>query len=407
MKKFRKLGALVLAVVLAVAMCVPALAANSGSDETVGTSDDTGTIKVSGITAIETDDGYTTDGITVTAYPIIEADYIELNGGSTIFSGYVTQYDILASDDADTTEGTSWTADYLKISEDTLCEIRDIVLGDDYEGKSYTLTLAGGIGEDGVVSYTAEVPVGSYLILIHDDNAIIYNVAVVSVYYSTTEDGSENTLVDGTVDIQTNGSIIDGETWVKSEEPNIDKVITNPDPDDTANDAWDSGTAKGSSFSVGDEVDLQITVKNIPEYPEEEWSDVIFTVSDTMENLAFTEDSIQVAISGEEDYLDEDIDYTVSYTTENGIVTGFTIDFVVEGKYTINDYWGKNIIITYKATLTEDADENADPNKNDVVLSYSHDPTDFTDADTKDSHTYQYTFDIDGAARGGYSANGN
>ena len=154
MSKLKKMLSMVLAMVMVLAMSIPTFAANGKTEgnAATGTASDKGTITVSGVE--ET-------GVTVKAYQIIKAKYE--NGGK--FSGYESLYPTIITD---------VTADDITVDS---AQLADIIDATKVAGTEYAMTSAGG------TTYTAEVPVGSYLVVISGAENKIYNPLVVSVVY--------------------------------------------------------------------------------------------------------------------------------------------------------------------------------------------------------------------------------
>ena len=127
-----------------------------------------------------------------------------------------------------------------------------------------------------------------------------------------------------------------------------------------------------NSASIGDTVNYQITgtlPSNIDEY-----NTYYYQFTDTLsKGLTYTPDSLKVTINGTEvaasnyeltvsDYdKDKGTTITVEFTNLKGI-DGVTIDKDTE------------VVVTYSATLNEDAVIAGDGNPNDVKLTYSNDP---------------------------------
>lgn len=187
MSKLKKMLSMVLAMVMVLAMSIPTFAANGKTEgnAATGTASDKGTITVSGVE--ET-------GVTVKAYQIIKANYE--NGGK--FSGYESLYpDII----------TNVTGD-VDVTSAQLAEI--IAITDKVAGTEYDMTKSG-------TTYTAEVPVGSYVVVITGAENKIYNPVVVSVVYKN-KDGK--TAMDfNEVDVTDTRN-----AWVKvSDNPTLDR----------------------------------------------------------------------------------------------------------------------------------------------------------------------------------------
>lgn len=162
---------------------------------------------------------------------------------------------------------------------------------------------------------------------------------------------------------------------VKSEIPSIDKVIVNADSNGGAADG------NGTAVNVGDEVEFKLTSK-VPDM--EGYKTYEYVVNDTLSTgLTYVDDSVNVTIGG------------------NGY-TGFIVSNVSGGKFSItfNNFInqkankGKDIVITYKAKLNEQA-LATDKETNTVSLSYSNDPNDDSKkGKTPDKTVYVYDFDI-------------
>lgn len=410
----RKLGALILAMLLAFTMSLPALAAYSGDDQEYGTSDDTGTITVYGI-----DDAAKSSGsLTVTAYPIILASY----DNNDNFKGYVSLYDsIIDLDDVEEKDDSTGALSYV-LTEALLDAIRNEIA----EGDAVTLdAIKNATGNANITAnsysmteattnagYTATVPIGSYLVVVKDAEAIVYNVAVVSCYYTVNDDNTGNKVEDGGVDM-----IQDGETWVKAATPEVDKAITNGNV--TGNDST-------TSKNVGDTVNYEVIVDNIPyyggKYPVFNLTDTLskgLTLIEKANALDTTYTGIVVKVNVGTDYTGADVDgyitltegtdYTVTITTD--ATTGQTtlkINFVFTDTsgsdpvytYTLNGYEEMSLVVTYSAELNENAVMAEDYNNNNVVLTYTTDSTSENNDATDEDKTYTYTFDIDGYVGG-------
>ena len=318
MKKLKKLFAVMLSLIMVLAMGITSFAADAGTDGKFGTADDTGTITVTGVE----------ENATVTAYKVVEAKY-EDNGGS--FSGYNSLYTSVIPNNR--------LQANLNITREELNKLADAVNADTTK-TAISMAYANG-------SWTATVKPGTYLVLVTnaETNAEtnIYNPMVVSVYY-TNADGTTNNLHEGNLGIAEGGA-----TAKVSRQPEVDKVITSG-----------NGTDKGNSANAGDTVSYKVSVNPVPNYngtyPK-------LNVVDTLDKgLQYTDGSLKVVVKGantdgKDKALDADTDYTFTSSVSDG-KTVLTVDFVVDGKYTLNAYAGKEVEITYNATLTSDATLN-------------------------------------------------
>ena len=214
MSKLKKMLSMVLAMVMVLAMSIPTFAANGKTEgnAATGTASDKGTITVSGVE--ET-------GVTVKAYQIIKAKYE--NGGK--FSGYESLYPTIITD---------VTADDIKVDSDQLADIID---AKKVAGTEYDMTKSG-------TTYTAEVPVGSYLVVISGAENKIYNPLVVSVVYKN-KDGK--TAMDfNEVDVTDTEN-----AWAKvSDTPDLDKKIVEGE-----------NKVKGNTVNIGDTVNYELSTE--------------------------------------------------------------------------------------------------------------------------------------------------
>lgn len=352
MKKFKKVLAAVLAMAMVLGMSVTSMAAgNVGADGKMGTKDDTGMITVENINY----DSKKTEP-TVTAYKIIEATY-DTNG---VFTGYNLVYDKSVAD-------IDLSANPVKVTEANLSALANHIAKNNVQGEPMTLT-----GNKA----TATVGVGSYLVMIQGSDTMIYSPVVVSLYYEN--DGTGNDLNEGNLTIAN----VDG--WVKvTDAPTVKKVIEETASPSNAT----SSDVKGNSANIGDTVSFKLPVSPIPNYTGEHPR---FDIVDTLSTgLTYNMSSLKVTVDGKQ--LTDGKDYTFD---PSGQV--LTINFVVNGAYTLNNYAGKDLEIKYTATLNENAAINNPGNENDVVLNYTKDSTVIGQDATSSDATYTYTFDIDG-----------
>lgn len=346
MKKMRKIFAVLLTLAMVLTMSMTAFAASSKSENhpAKGTAEDTGTITVSGIDSTETK-------ITVTAYQIIKANYD--NGGK--FSGYESLYpDAIKNPIGDDVNVTA-------------AQLGDIIATNPKVANTeYSMTTTDNS------TYTATVPVGSYVVVITGAENKIYNPVVVSVVYKN-KDGQ--TVMDfNNVDVVANGN-----AWVKvSNHPDLNKVIV-----DGANEV------KGNTANIGDTVSYKLTT-TIPyyggKYP-------VFNIVDNLDGLTYA-NNLKVQVEGVDLSTEK---YTVTPET---ITNTMTINFVVNGAYTLNEFQGKTLTVTYDATVNDQAHINQNANTNSATLNYTKDSK-VEGGDTSDNDkTYTYTYDIDAAVEG-------
>lgn len=170
-----------------------------------------------------------------------------------------------------------------------------------------------------------------------------------------------------------------------------------PDIEKTVKDRTSEDYRKAADYNVGDEIPYKITVtvpQNITRLKK-------FEVTDTPTNLvdqvkdADGNDLISVQYKDGESLVDVSKEaYTITKLGNGGFTVAFDPD-------KMGAYAGKQIVISYNAKLTADADMTTDGNSNQAKLEYSN-KTDLSDAekDNPDNNnkrgdeTVVYTFQI-------------
>ena len=337
MKNLKKLFAVILSLAMVLGMSITTFAA----ENVIGDQDDRGEIKVTNVD---------TDATSVKAYPIIKATY-ESNSDDAVFTGYEVNYTTNPAITVD--ENGEFT-----LSQDQIAQIRAALKANE----AIDMVKAA----DGT-TYTASVPVGAYLVVVEGSETSTYNAMVVSVNYKN--DNGQNAI-----DLSKAEA-----TAKKSTTPVLDKNIVEG-----------TETTKGNSVNIGDTVDYAVTVANIPEYTGKY---PVFNVKDTLSaGLTYNAD---LAVTVGDTTLVAGTDYTLTVDGQE-----ITVDFVVEGAYTLNDYKGETLTITYSATVNENAKLNEVGNNNDAKLTYSKDSSVENNNGEDEEKTYTYTFDIDGDING-------
>ena len=170
-----------------------------------------------------------------------------------------------------------------------------------------------------------------------------------------------------------------------------------PDIEKTVKDRTTDEYRKAADYNVGDEIPYKITVtvpQNITRLKKFEVTDTPTNLVDQVED-AEGNSLISVKYNNGEGLVDVPADaYTIT-KLNNG---GFTVAFDPEK---MGAYAGKQIVISYNAKLTADADMTTDGNSNQAKLEYSN-KTDLSDAekDNPDNNnkrgdeTVVYTFQI-------------
>lgn len=175
---------------------------------------------------------------------------------------------------------------------------------------------------------------------------------------------------------------------VKNYAPDIEKTVK----DRTSNDY-----RKAADYNVGDEIPYKITVtvpQNITRLKKFEVTDTPTNLEDQVKD-ADGNDLISVQYKDGESLVAVPTDaYTIT-KLDNG---GFKVAFIPAQ---MEAYAGKQIVISYKAKLTADADMTTDGNSNQAKLEYSN-KTDVSDAEKdnpennykRSDETVVYTFQI-------------
>lgn len=348
MKKLKKLFAVMLSLIMVLAMGITSFAA----DNVIGNSDDTAGIKVTDID----------NATSVTAYPIIKTTY----GTNGDFNGYEPLY---TTDPAiQVTKKADNTLEYT-LSTEQIAQIRKNLNTDG------AVTMNPEAEES--TTYTATAPLGAYLVVVEGSETSTYNAMVVSTNYKNV--GGVNTIYTGK----------NTATAKKSTKPTLDKNIKNAD-----------ATTKHNTVNIGDVINYEVSVANIPEYTGRY---PVFNVVDTLsQGLTFNGEDVTVTVNGTT--LTKDVDYKFTKEgqkiTINFVDTSLTATGKTEYGYTLNNYKGQNMTIAYSATVNENAKLNEVGNQNDAILTYSKDSTVNDNNGTDEKKTHSYTFDIDGSVEG-------
>lgn len=367
MSKVKKFFAIVLSMVMILGMSLTTFAAevNVGTDGNIGTADDTGTIEVTGIKAEEK------KNITVTAYKIIEAEYNAVSSTSNpaTFSGYKNLYSPGINDMENPTVGELYAIKQ-QIDRGTIVE-EGVSLGTGVEdGENLKFSKSG-------------FEVGSYLIVVSGSEATTYSLAIASIRYVDSEGN-------WALEAKDLNMLASDNVWVKSTTgPTVDKKVQNGDSD-TAD--------KSGTGDIGDILTYTVTINPVPDY---DGNYPVLQVEDTLSTgLVFTstEENVSVRATNTSEIstvLVKGTDYTIDIDGNK-----LSVNFVVNDKYTLDNYVGGNVVITYNVKITDSVQQNQNSNTNDVTLTYSKDSNIQGNTGKDEDKTYTYTFDIDGAVDG-------
>ncbi|MGN1333962.1 MAG: SpaH/EbpB family LPXTG-anchored major pilin [Anaerovoracaceae bacterium] len=307
---------------------------------------------------------------------------------ATAFAANTNAHTITITNDR---EGHTYTAYQVFKGEISNGKLTNIEWGSGVNGNDL-LTALIGLTDSPYASCSSAEDVADVLKAFDDNSTQLDKFAEVAgkhltgTYASSTETASPYTINvtgDGYYLVKDSGTIADNDAATKyilkvvgdvtvaakSEVPSIDKIIVNAD----------DGTGKGTAQDVGSSVGFKLTSK-VPAM--DGYSSYAYIVNDTLSaGLTFNED-VAVTIGGTE-YTD----FTVAQNDQS-----FTITFNNFINQKTNA--GKDIVITYTATLNENA-LNTDKETNTVYLQYSSDPYDsMSTQETPKITVYVYDFDI-------------
>lgn len=347
MKKMRKIFAVLLTLAMVLTMSMTAFAA----DNVIGNSDDTAEIKVTNVDS----------ATSVKAYPIIKATY----GGNGDFNGYQVLY--TTSPEITATKHDDNTLEYT-INEEQIAGIRNSLHNDGITMSNTT---------ENPTTYSVVAPIGAYLIVVEGSETSTYNSMIVSTNY-------KNEAGVNAIDISKNTAVAK-----KADKPTFNKTIKE-----------ESETKKGNSVNIGDRINYELTINNIPKY---EGKFPIFNVTDTLSNgLTFEGEDVSVKIG--DTTLTKDVDYKFSKNNQvitiNFVDTSLTTKDKTSYGYTLNKYAGQTMTISYSAELNDSAALNEIGNNNEAELKYSKDSSVNSNEATEKGKTYTYTFDIGGDIAG-------
>lgn len=163
---------------------------------------------------------------------------------------------------------------------------------------------------------------------------------------------------------------------LKAEKTTVDKKIVESD----------GSKVEGTSANVGDKIDFAVTSKvpNVVGYDS-----YTFVVTDTLSKGLTLNDSVAVTIDGVA-YTD----FTKTSVKNTDGTTTLTITFDATKFAALKDKIGKEIVITYSATVNSNAVETGD-NTNSVKITYSNDPNTTGTGETTPDIVHVYTYKID------------
>lgn len=357
MSKVKRILSVIMAMVMVLAMSVPTFAGTN----VIGDKDDTAVIGVTNVG---------TNATTVTAYPVIVAKY-QSDNSDAIFTGYDVKY--TTNPAIAVNENGEYT-----LSADQIAQIRaNLNTNDGVELEKQS---------DGT-TWSKALPIGAYLIIVSNEETATYNAMVASTNYKKDENGKN------TID--------------RSKAMATAKKVTAPELEKKIVETKEDGSTEkvnGNTANIGDKVEYEVTVKNIPNY---DGKYPVFNVEDTLSTGLTYNSDVTISVKDETTEAVTTLDKN-TYCVDTSAGQKITLNFVADkfktmnpyNGYSLKAYKGQTLVIEYSATVNENAAVNEPGNNNDAKVSYAKDSSVQGTPGTSEDKTYTYTFDIDGGANG-------
>ncbi len=336
-KNMRKIMGIMLAMILAIAMCLPVLA----------TEPESGTEPETKILTIETAEGHTYE-----VYQMLKGDVSSLsNGAGTLanvtagdnLSGSVDDFDdAIKDDDGNYLQDTALASEASKKIDSTKAPYATII--GDGEAKSADVAPGYYVVKD---KYTDNgTPCTAYMVAVVGNTTMKPKVSIPDLDKNITDDDSNKAL----------------ETLGAEDEA----LITN---------------RKTDTAAIGDVIHYELK-SHVP--VTDGYKYYYYVINDTLsKGLTLCEaKDFKVMIDGAEiDPGAANNQYTLTIDKEKN-----TFELVINDMKAFKAKAGKEIIITYSATVNEDAEVGLNPNTNTSTLTYSNNPEDTFDKDKEDDN---------------------
>ena len=359
-KTFKRLGAMFLAMAMAVSvLCTGAMAA----DET------NYTITINGKTTGHTYEAYQVFSGTVNKVSTVLSD---IQWGSSITDGSAF---LTALKAADTTKYDTIATDFASCN--SAADVAGVLTGNGYAGTDAEKTkkFAAFVGDYLIKNNVSAVATST------EGDSNIYTISVTNAgYYFIKDDDSVQNPNSATRYILN----VVGPTTVTTKDgtvPTVEKKVNNKDAD-TAN--------------IGDTVNFTLTGTLPDNY--DSYSTYKYIFHDTLsKGLTLNKDSIKVYKNTvDENNVIESTHYTIEPTGDTTLNDGctFEVKFTDLKQAVSKKADADNIIVTYSATLNENAEIGTTGNTNKVKLEYSNDPNKDGTGTTTEKEVFVYTFQL-------------
>lgn len=308
----------------------------------------------------------------------------------------------------DESRGQTQNSDNDIITEDEITTIANNIQNGAFTAdKGVDMSVGTTADADGLVSATASVEPGLYLVLATDPSGeTVYNPAVVAVNIT---DVNNNTAKGSSVNMTKFFTFKDAKNvYLKSSSSTMDLTITGSDK--AAAEAEGDTTGKkdpvnsyGDTVAQGDTVHFQIGGMTIPSFSAD-YTNPQYIITDTLDSAFEAYTNLKISVGGT-DITEPSVqpasnaltpsDTTSKYTIEaNG--SGFKITFTKEYLNALRGTSAENraVKVTFDSVLSKPAYNFAE-NHNRATVQYSNNPSDASALRTINKDTYNYTFAID------------
>lgn len=240
--------------------------------------------------------------------------------------------------------------------------------------------------EDGT-TWSNALPIGAYLIIVSNEETATYNAMVASTNYKKDENGKN--VIDAAKAMA---------TAKKVTAPKLEKKIVETKEDGSTE------KVNGNTANIGDKVEYEVTVKNIPNY---DGKYPVFNVEDTLSTGLTYNNDVTISLKDETKEVVTTLDKN-TYCVDTSAGRNINLNFVDDkfktmdpkNGYSLKAYKGQTLVIKYSATVNKNAAVNEPGNDNTAKVSYAKDSSVQGNSGKSEDKTYTYTFDIDGTAEG-------